>query len=184
MLENLINLVRQNAGDGILNNNSIPNEKNDEAVAGASNSIMATLQSALASGKLNDVLGYFKNGSTDSPVVQEATGNYARQLQQNLGLNESDAQSTATRVIPQTMNQLATKAADPSDNGFNIQDIFNNLSGGKTGGMDIQALLSRFGGGKLDTDGDGDVDLQDLKGMFSGGNAGGNLMDKVKGMFS
>jgi len=181
MLDKLMDLVRQNAGDGILNNNAIPNEKNDQAVEGAGNSIMATLQNALSSGKLNDVLSYFKTGGTESPVVQEATGNYARDLQQNLGLNEPDARTAATKVIPQAMNQLATKTADPSDNGFNIQDIFNKLSGGKTGGMDIQALLSRFGAGKLDQDGDGDVDLQDLKGMFAGG---GGVMDKVKGMFN
>lgn len=181
MLENLMNLVRQNAGDGILQNDAIPNEKNEQAVEGAGKSILATLQSALASGKINDVLGYFKGGGTNSGLVQQATGNYASQLQQNLGLDESQAQYTANKVIPQTMNQLATKTADPSDNGFNIQDIFNQLSGGKTGGMNLQGMLDRFGGGKLDKDGDGDVDFQDLKSAFSGG--GGGIMDTVKGMF-
>lgn len=180
MLDNLMDLVRQNAGDGILNNKSIPNEKNEQAVQGAGNSIMSTLQNALAGGKLNDVLGFFKGGG-DSGIVDEATGNYARDLQQNMGLNESDAQNAAAQVIPQSMVQLASKTADPSDSSFNIQDIFNKLSGGKTGGLDIQALLSKFGGGKLDKDGDGDVDLQDLKSMFAGG---GNMMDKVKGMFN
>ncbi len=32
MFDNLINLVRKNAGDGILNNNAIPNDKNEQAV--------------------------------------------------------------------------------------------------------------------------------------------------------
>jgi len=141
---------------------------------------MVTLQSALAGGKIQDVLGYFKGGESDGEIVKEATGNYSKDLQHNLGLNESDAQNAANKVIPQAMNQLATKTTDPSDNSFNIQDIFNELSGGKTGGMDVQALLNRFGGGKLDKDGDGDVDMQDLTSMFSGG----GVMDKVKGMFS
>jgi hypothetical protein len=181
MLDNLINLVRQNAGDAVINNPAIPNEKNEAAVQDAGSSILATLQNALSGGRLNDVLGFFKNGDSGSPeLVQEATGNYAQDLQNKLGLDPTEAQSVANKVVPQTMNQLASKTTDPNDNSFNIQDIFNKLSGGKTGGFDVQAMLNRFGGGKMDKDGDGDVDFQDLKSMFSGG---GSIVDKVKGFF-
>jgi hypothetical protein len=182
MFENLINLVRQNAGDAVINNPAIPNEKNEEAVETASGSIISTLKNALAGGKLNDVLGFFKKGVAGSPaLVQEATNNYAQDLQNKLGLAPAEATKTAAGLVPKAMNQLASKTADPSDNSFNIQDIFNKLSGNKTGGLDIQGMLNKFGGGKLDKDGDGDVDMQDLKSMFAGGTGG--LMDKVKGMF-
>ena len=182
MLENLINLVRQNAGDAVINNPAIPNEKNEDAVKGAGGSIIASLQNALSGGKITDVLGYFKNGSNASPeIVQEATNNYANDLQTKMGLDAQQANNVASKVVPKTMDQLAAKTADPSDSSFNIQDIFNKLSGGKTGGMNIQSMLNKFGGGNLDKDGDGDVDLQDLKSMFAGG---GGMMDKVKGLFS
>lgn len=134
MLDNLISLVRQNAGNAVINNPSIPNEKNEEAVKTAGGSIMATLQNALSGGKINDVLNYFKNGKDASPeIVKEATHNYASDLQNKLGLEPGEAEKVAAGVVPKTMEQLAAKTADPSDNGFNIQDIFNNLSGGKTG---------------------------------------------------
>ena len=182
MLENLINLVRQNAGDAVISNPAIPNEKNEAAVESAGGSIMATLKNALAAGRLNDVLGFFKNGKQGSPeLIQEATDNYAQDLQNNVGLAPAEANKTAAALVPQTMQQLATKTADPSDNSFNIQDIFNKLSGNKTSGFNMQEMLNKFSGGKLDKDGDGDVDLQDLKSMFAGG---GGIMDKVKGMFS
>lgn len=182
MLENLINLVRQNAGDAVINNPSIPNEKNEEAVQTAGGSILSTLKNALAGGRLNDVLGYFKKGKQGSPeLVQEATNNYSQELQNKLGIDPAEANKAAAKLVPQTMDQLASKTADPSDSSFNIQDIFNKLSGNKTGGLNVQGMLNKFGGGKLDKDGDGDVDLQDLKAMFAGG---GGIMDKVKGMFS
>jgi hypothetical protein len=93
MFENLINLVRQNAGNAVNNNPAIPNEKNEEAIQNAGGSIMSTLQNALSGGKISDVLGYFKNGTSASPeIVQEATSNYANDLQNKLGLGGSGAE--------------------------------------------------------------------------------------------
>jgi hypothetical protein len=182
MFDQLINLIRENAGSGIMNNNAIPNEKNEQAVETAGSSIMATLQNALSGGRLNDVLGFFKGDQAASGnIVQEATSKYAEDLQNNVGLNEADARQAAVQVVPQTMQQLANKTADPNDHSFNIQEIFNKISGGKTVGLDLQGMLNRFGGGKLDKDGDGDVDLKDLQAMFTGGTG---IMGNLKGLFS
>jgi len=179
MLENLFNLVKQQAGDAIINNPAIPNQKNDEAVQAAGSSIEDTLKNALAGGQLNDVMRLFANGqaTADQPVVQQATGNFMEKLQSQFGLNGSQAAGIANNLIPNVMNQLAQKTANPADNSFNVQQIFNQLSGGKTSGMNIQGMLNKLKGG-LDSDHDGDVDLQDLKAMFSGG---GSVVDKLKG---
>jgi hypothetical protein len=182
MFEDIINLVREKADKAVISNPAIPNEKNEAAVESASSSIMGTIKKALAGGRINDVLGYFKNGQSGSPeLVKEATNNYARDLQNNFGVAPSEAGKVAAELVPQAMNDLADKTADPANNKFNIQDIFNKLSGNKTGGINVQAMFNKFGGGKLDKDGDGDVDLKDLQSMFTGG---GGLVDKVKGMFN
>jgi hypothetical protein len=183
MLDKIMDLIRNNAGSAVVNNPSIPNEQNETAIRQGGDSIMETLKSALASGRLNDVLGYFKNrGEGNNDIVREATDKYSHDLQNQVGLNEREARDVASKVIPPTMGQLANKTIDPSDNSFNIQDIFNQLSGGKTGGLNIQSLLNRFGAGKLDKDGDGDVDFTDLKSMFAGDGASG-FMDTAKGFF-
>ncbi len=181
MLDNLINLIKQNAGDSIINNPSVPNEKNDAAIQETGNSIVDTLKNALAGGNMKDILGMFTKGNVDSsnPVVQQATNGAASNLQQKLGIGEQEASKIAGSLVPNVMNQLAQKTADPSDHSFNIQDIFNKLSGGKTSGMNVAGLMDKFKGG-LDKDGDGDVDLNDLKAAFSGG---GGIMDTVKGLF-
>lgn len=184
MLDKIVDLIRHNASGAVINNPAVPNEKNESAIRQGSNSIIETLKGALANGRLNDVLSYFKNGgSGNNDLVNEATVNYSRDLQTNLGLNEKDATDVAAKVIPSSMSQLANKTNDPSDNSFDIQDIFNQLSGGKTSGLNIQNLLSKFGGGKLDKDGDGDVDFQDLKSMFAG-DPGSGFLDTAKGFFN
>src|SRR5688572_2988029 len=122
MIDKLINLIRQYAGDSIINNPSIPNDKNEVAVETAGSSIFETLKSALAGGRLNDVLGYFKQGRTGSPrLVKEATDNYSNELQTKLGIPATAANQTATNTIPNVMDQFATRTTDPSDNNFNIQ---------------------------------------------------------------
>jgi len=182
MLDNLINLVRENAGDAIINNPAIPNDRNEEAVTDTSQSVISSLQGALSNGNVKDVMKIF-SGRTDpsNPVVQNATSQLTQNFSSKYGMSGGQASGLAGSLIPMILGQLAHRTSDPSNNGFNIQDIFNQLSGGKTSGVNMGGILSKFKAG-LDRDGDGDVDLSDLAGMFTGGGTGG-LMDKVKGMF-
>ena len=176
-----MDLIKKKAGSTIINNPAIPNERNEEAVQATGNSIISSLQNALSGGGIQDVMRMFSRGSADNnPVVNQASGNLIDTLKGQFGLDTNQAAGIADNLVPDVMNQFAQKTADPSDNGFDAQNIFNQLSGGKTSGLNIQGLLGKFKGG-LDKDGDGDVDLQDLKSVFSGG---GSMMDKVKSMLN
>ena len=185
MLDQLINLVKENAGQAILNNAAIPADRKEEAAQVAGNSIVGGLQQALSQGNIRDVVGMFAGNSSNvqqNPVTNQITGSFVNQMASRFGLSNSQASGIARSLIPLVLGQLVKKTNDPNDNGFNVQDIFNQLSGGKTSGVDIGAIVSKFSPG-LDRDGDGDVDMQDMMSMFGGSGGGGGLFDKVKNIF-
>ncbi|MGY3054979.1 hypothetical protein ACVWYG_003188 [Pedobacter sp. UYEF25] len=169
MLENLIQLVRDNVQESVVNNNEIPNEKNDEVIHAASTSIFDTLKDKLASGNASELANVFNNGNAEnSPVAQQAAGSFTDKLA-GMGINANTAKTIAASVIPMIIAKLTKKTADPSDSSFNIKDILGSLTGGS---------------------GDGGLDLGSVMGMFNGsGNDGnkqqssGDMMDKLKGLF-
>jgi hypothetical protein len=182
MVENLNNLVKENADAAIVNNTAIPNERNEEAVQEASTAIEDSLKTSLTGGNVKEVANLF-NGNpenvTANPVTQKATGNFIERLQSRFGLDVAQAANVANNLIPTVLKRLVQKTSDPADNSFNLQKIFNELSGGKTNGINVQGMMTKFKG-SMDKDGDGDVDLQDIKAFFAGN---GGVVDKIKGLF-
>jgi hypothetical protein len=190
MLENLLDLVKKNAGSAIINNPAIPNERNEEAIETAGNSITSGLQNLLGGGGMKDILKLFggQGGDVNSnPVVQNISGGVIQDLMKKFNLDQGAASNIAGKLVPGVLQNLVSKTNDPNDKSFDIQGIFNSLSGGKTGSLDIQGLLGKVTAGGLDKDGDGDTDLQDVMAMFSGGGnkagGGGGILDTVKGLF-
>ena len=186
-----MSLVQEQAGQSVINNPEIPNEQNEAVMQATSASILTGLQQMMANGQAKDVLSMFSNPdavNTGTPAVQQISGNLMDSLTNKLGINKQAAGGIVATLLPMVLKQFASRAASSQSNGFNLQDIFNQLSGGKSSGIDIGGLVGRFAQGGLDRDGDGDVDLQDLTAAFSGagtgnGGAGGGLLDTLAGMF-
>ena len=197
MFDQLINLVKQQSGDAIINNPAIPNEQNEEAINATSGSIMDTLKGMMSGGGAASVLNLFNQNNTDDitnhPVTQNASSNLVTTLMNKFGLDSNKAGGIASSLIPIVMSKLVSKTNDSNDSSFDLQGIFNSLSGNKTGGMDISSLVSRFGGNALDKNNDGQVNLADLTAAFSGNNThannekneqgGGGIIDSIKGLF-
>lgn len=192
MIENLLNLIRENAGDSIINNPDIPNERNDEAIQATGASILTGLQGMMAQGNVKEVLGMFAQGEVDqqNPVVQNLSGNVISDMMGRFGMDRGKAGSLVGSLLPMILSQLVRKTNDPSNNGFSLDGLLGQLSGGRTSGMNLEGLVGKLAGGGLDRDGDGDTDFQDLAGMFTGGgsgagnsNSGGNPLDALKGIF-
>lgn len=189
MLQQLTDLVKENAG-GIINNNpDIPADKKEEAFQVAGASVADGLKNILSHGGVADVMKLFSGRAdvSESPVAQTASQSFADRLSSQLGINASQAGGLASSIIPMILGKLVNRTNDPNDRSFDLQDMLNQFSGGKTAGLDVGGLLNKFKSG-LDKDGDGDVDLSDLTSMFgsgdsAGGDSGGGLGGMLKGMF-
>ncbi len=182
MFDQLLNLVKENAGDAIINNPAIPNEKNDEAISLATNGILSGLQSQLASGNISDVIQLLggKSDVNNHPVTNAVSQNVAGDLMNKFGLSGNAASSIVTSLVPIVMNKLIHKTNDPNDSSFDLNGVFSHLSGGKTQGMDMGNILGSLTGGNSSVGGLGNV-LGSVMGVSNSGGGLGDLMKIFKG---
>lgn len=171
MLENLMQLVRDNVQEAVVNNSDIPNEQNEAVIQAASGSIFDTLKDQLTSGNVGGLVDLFKGDSTDgSAVTQQAAGSFQDKLA-GLGINSTIAKSIAAAVIPMIISKFTQKTNDPNDSSFNIQDVLGKLAGGADGKFDLTDVMGMItGSGQQQA---GATPAQD-----------GGILDKLKGMFN
>jgi hypothetical protein len=211
MLEQLIGLVKQYAGDSIVKNPEIPNERNEEAMAEASNTVVGGLQNMLAGGGLQSIMNLFSQGNKEgtsglmqNPIVNMMTGHLMKKLMGKFGLNSGSASNIASSLIPNVINGLISKTKDANDNSIDMNSIIRALTGGNApvaepaqsgggGGFDFQDLLNKFtgGGGGNTGGGGGGFDISDIISKVTKGaqqnqetqqsGGGGGIMDMIKG---
>lgn len=132
MLDQLLNLVKENAGDAIINNPAIPNEHNDAAIETTSSSIFSTIQNAMASGGgLSGIMDLVKDGGAG---IQ---GNVAGSLAEKFGIDSSQASNIAGSIVPNVLQGMVQKF---SAGGFDVQNILSNLDANKDGKTDLGDL--------------------------------------------
>lgn len=135
MLENLLSLVKQYAGDAIVNNPAIPNEHNDAAISTVSGSIFNSLKSQITSGGLSQITNLFNGSSTTDAngVTSGVANDVVCNLMNKFGISGNQAKDIAAKIIPSVMGSLVSKTNDPNDSSFDLGSIMQSLSGG--GGM-------------------------------------------------
>lgn len=160
MLESIINLVKEYAGDAIVNNPAIPNEHNDAVTAQAGSSILEGLKNMISGGQAQDVLSLLSHPSGDfqsNPAVQNISTGFIQKLVSQFGIDPTAANGVASNLIPTVLQQLVSKTNDTTDSSFSLESIAGQL----TGGQGLQGLLDSFG------QGGGEGVMDKLKGFFS-----------------
>ncbi|CAL1521410.1 hypothetical protein [Chitinophaga sp. MM2321] len=192
MLEQLMELVRENAQGAVVNNPDVPNEKNEAVIGAATESIASGIQQQLASGNAKEVLallgGQADVSAQDNPVVGNISNNLVGTLLEKFNLDKGTAMKLASTLIPGVLGSLVSKTNDPANSSFSLDGILNSLTGGSAQGINLQGVLGKLKGG-LDKDGDGDVDFNDLTSLLSNGaqqqqqgNSGGGIGGLLKNL--
>lgn len=194
MLDQLLDLLKQQGQESVVNNPAIPNEHNSAVIGEAGNSIMSGLQGALAGGGLTQVMKMFGgdsggNSIMNNPLVQNIIQSFTGKLTNQYQLDPAQASQVSSNLIPQVLQQFAGKVNDPNDSSIDINGVMQSLTGGQSGGFNFQDMLQKLQGAGGDVDGDGDADLQDIIAKVSGGakqsaGASGGMGDLVKGLFN
>lgn len=194
MLKELFDLVKGNATETVINNPDIPNEKNDEVVAEATNTVASGLRNVVAGGGVQSLLGLFGGGGNkksllSNPIVSMMMGHFAGKLMNKFGLNNNQANNLSGNLIPDVLSSLINKTNDSNDTGFSLEKLLGSITGNKSdnagvqnsGGGGIGDLLKQFGGGNS-----GGGGIMDIVKSLAGGaqqqqQSNGNLMDLIKG---
>lgn len=162
MLDNLLNLVKENAGNDIINNKAIPNELNEKAIQTTTDSIFESLQKQVSGGNISQITELLRgnNQSESTPIFDGINSDVVSNLTSKLGIDSNAAKALASSLIPMVMSKLANKTNDPSDSSFDLQGIIGSLSGKN----DLVGGIADVVGGS--TKGNtGDI-LNSVKGIF------------------
>lgn len=166
MLDQIKSLVQEYAGDAIIKNPAISDDKNEEAVGLASHSILDGLKNAISTGGAGEVSNLFGSGDVaQSAVTQNIKGNFIEKLVGKLGLDPGMASTIAGSLIPMVMGKLVHKTNDPADKSFDLSSILGSLTGGGVGDM-----LGKLTGHSNNADNTKEE--------------GGGIVDKIKELFS
>ena len=143
MIDQLIKLVEQNAGDAIVNNKAIPNEFNNAAIQDVAQQIFSGMKGQAEGGNFQDLLSMFKGGGGSigsNPMVNQMISSLAGNFASKFGMSPQTAQG----LVPQVMSQFVNKTNDPDDNDFDLQDIMRNVSGNNS--LNLGDLMGVLGG--------------------------------------
>lgn len=131
MLDQLIHLVKEHAGEAIINNPAIPNEKNDAAISATAGGIFDVLKGQLAGGNLEAITGLFKSGGGENALTGQISTAVMQQITTQFNVSSPETAQMVKQMIPAVLQSLVKKTNDPNDNSFKMDDILSSLGGGK-----------------------------------------------------
>jgi len=182
MFEQLLGFVREASQEAVVQNPAVPDEHNEAVIQEAATTVQTGIQDIYQQQGAAGIKQLFQSadqGNTNSPQVQQLSGNFVDNLTSRLGISKGMAGGLAAMLIPMLLRKMMHhNSQGNTGSGFNMGNILGSiLGGGALGGMfggnssqpqtGGGGMMSQIGASLgLDRDGDGDTDLNDLMSMF------------------
>ncbi|WP_374950568.1 hypothetical protein [Mucilaginibacter sp.] len=142
MFEKLFLLVKNNAGEAVLNNPAIPEKYREAVLNDASSSIIEVLKSQMESGKLRDLVKYFQfTGIFNNPLIASAVNKFANKLNNFYGIESREAMEISNKLIPPVMQELIKQSKSEQNKELALSAIISKLNGNIG---DISLLLKQM----------------------------------------
>jgi hypothetical protein len=149
MLDQLIKLVEQHAGNAIVSNSAIHDQHNNAAIKEVAQQIFNGLQNHATSGNLSQLTSLFqanKSNIASNPIVSQLITSVAGSVASKFGVSSQAAQSMASNLLPTVMNQFVSKTNNPSDNSFDLGNMMKTFTGNSS--FDATSMLNQLTGGQ------------------------------------
>lgn len=140
MFEKLFMLVKNNAGTAVINNPVIAAKDRDAVMIEASSSIIEVLKNQMESGKLNDLISFFKySGIYSATLISSMVNRFANKLNNFYDVEFEAAHSISAMLIPDVLQQLVAQSKSGEEADFAPGYLLTNLNGN---GKDLSPLVN------------------------------------------
>lgn len=148
MLDILLSLVKSQSQKAIVENNDVPNEKNELAIAETAQGLMSSLSKMLQSGNLNSLMalaGNLGGAQAQGSPIEASISEVTKRLSDRCGVSQDAANKIAAAVIPAVISGFMKRLSDPEDTQVTPQSLLSMISGGSKESP-LLSMLEKFSG--------------------------------------
>ncbi len=126
----------------VINNPVIPAGSREAVLTEASSSIIEVLKNQMESGRISDLVKYFKfSGTYNESLVTTIINRFASKLNKFYSIDMASAQATATALIPNVMKQLVQLSNSKQTQEFALGTMLSKLNGNQA---DLNGLVDKL----------------------------------------
>jgi len=150
MLDQILNIIKEQAGNIINANPDVPADKKAATVETTTQAVVDGMKENINMSNLSHLSDLFsgdvKASSTMNPLLESIKNTVTSSLTQKVGLGAGTANGIAASLIPVIFKIFSEKANDPNQNeqGFNIGNLIKTFTSNGNG-INTGSLLNSVG---------------------------------------